>query len=288
MSMLIKLSVFIFLIFPITGKANQLQYKGKPIHPRCIEKLSDLPNTKRILRNIKNLGKLFTPQKISSFLSLESCSKFKTNFETRKDGFHQFTDTKSKSFRRPMTRYRPLLELNDKQVLIEYMWNGGGSGYFSGFQILKRYPKKLQLIGNLPISGDRCNGGFNVGEVGNDYIKVMRNLTPIAILELTKTGKGLKMEAYEDLESSANSCFAKETILITKTAKGVTTKSSGITIPSLGIAELTKTKWNQRYKYQLCFSQTLDKVADSFSARFIPYTKLNDFILTFKKKCMHK
>jgi hypothetical protein len=283
-----KYIAILLIIFPILVSADLLEYKGKAIHPKCLEKLSDLPHTKRILKNIKHLGNLFTPQKIDSFLSLESCLKFKSSFTTDKDGFHIYSDTKSTSFRQPMTQYRSLLKLNDKQVLVEYMWNGGGSGYFSGFQILKRFPKKLKLIGNLPIAGDRCNGGFYVEKVSQDYVEVTRNLTPIAIIELTNMGKKLKMAAYKDLEASAASCFAKEKILITKTAKGVKTTSQGITIAKLGITELTKTKWNQRYKYQLCFSQILDKTAESFATRFIPYARLNEFIQSFKKKCMPK
>jgi hypothetical protein len=277
----------IFLIFPIVGSAGLLTINGAAIHPKCMELFTDMPHTKRILRNIEGMGELFTPRKLDSFINLTKCADFSKPFTTKKDGTLNYVDKTSKSsMRKPMTEYRPLLEFGGDKVLIEYMWNGGGSGYFSGLQIIKKHKNKLELIGTLPISGDRCNGGFRVDKKLKSSVTILRNLTPIAIVELTKLGKSLKLEAYEDLEASANSCFASERLTLLSTKNGIEQRSDGIKVKELGISELTKTKWNQNYNYQLCFSQVLDKFADTFPKRFIPLIKLDGLIQTFKKTCL--
>jgi hypothetical protein len=118
--------------------------------------------------------------------------------------------------------------------------SGGGSGQFTAIVTVKREGDTLKLAEEIA-SGDRCNGGLDASMQG-DELNYTQNITPYDFIKITDDNPH-NLNAYDDLEASASSCFGAATYSNGKLAH-VTLTADGEDMEG----------WTDRLPYQPCFN----------------------------------
>lgn len=239
---------------PELPKEQSFLFENKIIHPECVLELQDVSSV-----DLKKCRQ-------KSTIVIENDSV--TTYRPKNQG---------------MAQYKVVANPSQDQFLIRYLWNGGGSGYFSGIQLLDLKASKLSLLKDFELSGDRCNGGVVIEKDKSGEIRIQRNLTPIDFLELSSTGRSLNLESYEDLEASATSCFAQSIYAPLQDKKGFTLRHLGT--KTLEIGE-RNTDIQTRHSTQGCFNVQFRKLHKSRKGKLLQKKDLEDFALKFKKTCL--
>ena len=135
------------------------------------------------------------------------------------------------------------------------------------------------------VGGDRCNGGISIQDSNNNSFTVSKNLTPVDLINVTQMGKKLKIEPYEDLESSAMSCVGtKKTQYFVKNSK-INFKLLGY---DLSEEPNDDPDWVKRYKYQECFNKELKKMKGHLANQLATQKALENFVSQFSSSCIKK
>lgn len=179
-----------------------------------------------------------------------------------------------------MVRYRVIGHPKENQFLLHYLWNGGGSGHFTGILHVETKNGFLSLLRELPYQGDRCNGGLSVVGDG-DNIRITQNLTPVDFLEQSPLGKSLTTQDELDLEVSAASCYAEVVYGIEE--KKASLKPLGIKIKDIGN---TNTDIKTRHSPQGCFDKIFQELFSKTKGQLIQKKEIDQFVLNFKKECL--
>ncbi len=266
-----KITLFLTLLLLssllLAGEPVEFRYKGKMIHPLCIDHFTTMERIKnrRIDKNLKALGTFYSRGEGPTVIELSKCHDINKKFKSEKDGAQSYSANPSS---REMFQYKVILNISENTFLVETLWNGGGTGYFSGLIVFKIEKDKLFLVSEgAGIGGDRCNGGIRIENIKSKSFTLVKNLTPVDLIEVTQLGKNLKIEAYEDLESSAMSCVArKRTHVYTEKGK-VNSKLLGYNIDELGNED---SSWVKKYKYQKCFNRDFKAFKLSLKNNLIP------------------
>lgn len=263
---------------PVTSQ--KFLFENRIIHPECVMKLQDFPLTRRTEKNLKILFGSVPKSPKKSSVDLAKCEFLKSSL---------FIENNAVTFERPkgegMAQYEVIANTAKDEFLLKYLWNGGGSGYFSGVQLVSLKGPTLRLIKQFPLGGDRCNGGTSIHKSKEGKTELKRNLTPIDFLELSSAGRALKLEAYEDLESSAASCYAQQIYELLTGDKKQGVRFNLLGTQTLDIGE-TNTDLKTRYSLQGCFDVQFNKLRSSKKSKLLTAKDLEDFALSFKKACI--
>lgn len=250
-------------------------YLNKIIHPECVMLLQDFPLKKETAKNKEVLSGKTPRSPEKAFVNLARCTQ-KTTIVIENDAITTY---------RPkgegMAQYKVIANPHPNEFLIRYLWNGGGSGSFTGVQLVGLNEAKLFLIKDFSLEGDRCNGGVEMEKTAHG-LRLLRNLTPIDFLERSSTGRSLKLEPYEDLEASATSCYAQEVYAPFKTKDGLSFELLGT--KTLDVGE-TNTDLKTRHSLQGCFNVEFIKLQKTTKAKLLQKRDLEDFARNFKKSC---
>lgn len=160
--------------------AQLLRFEDRIIHPECVYQLQG-----------------------ESLVDLRVCGKDASPIVLEKD-FVATYRSKGQGF----VRYQVITSPAPQEFLVSFLWNGGGSGTFSGVQLLGLEGSELRLLKAYEFGGDRCNGGIRITKTSAGEIELVENLTPVDFLELGSRGKDLDPEVADELETSAASCYA--------------------------------------------------------------------------------
>lgn len=150
----------------------------------------------------------------------------------------------------------------------------GGSGRFSSMVLVKVEGDTLKLV-EYYTGGDRCNGGIREARVEGDDVLYGVNITPYDFIPYALGEDTAGLQAYEDLESSAASCYA---IAWHRNHDFYEVELD----PEAGAA--ADPDWVERYKYQACFNSELKKVISSGKLK-LSQPELKSFVEDFLKAC---
>jgi hypothetical protein len=228
------------------------EYRGKTLHPACVTALVSWE---------KDAGRV----------ALDSCGG---------DGGSLTTEGASVTFTpedvglsgRAEDRYSVLGEVEGGWAL-SYVWNGGGSGYFSGV-VVARVEKDALVLVHLYAAGDRCNGGLESAELANGALVLKSRMTPfdVAAGEEAETAA---LKAYDALDSSALSCVA----LAVERAAGGKRALSGVELSEDVEAVAGETGM------QACYNE-LHQSSVKQGKRVLDAAALQAFTAAFRAKCV--
>jgi hypothetical protein len=95
--------------------------------------------------------------------------------------------------------------------VVETIHNGGGTGYFSSVQTVRREGDRLHLV-ETHLGGDRCNGGVAAASVANGAVAGAVHITPYDLLALA-LGETVPYRAYDDISACAICCVGTATLI---------------------------------------------------------------------------
>jgi hypothetical protein len=144
-------------------------YKGKLLDPKCVTRLT--------------MGDGYEEGKIS----LADCSKDPGRVQRLPDGTVKYTGPKEELFGRPYDSYKVLGRYGEI-FLMQYDWNGGGTGYFTGL-IGVRIDGDLLVRVYSAVDGDKCNRGLSKAWKEDGKILAEVALTPWDLIALVPAGK---------------------------------------------------------------------------------------------------
>ncbi len=242
------------------GDAPLLEHEGQVVHPLCVHAL------------VGGEGKGAVA--LATCAAEQDGSKAAPPTLAERVVSHMGSDAGDGWMNVPFFEYEVVGEVRDLYV-VRYLWNGGGTGYFSGVSVLRKIDAQLALVRGLT-GGDRCNGGVESVSMERGAVRVGVSATPADLFELTASGKGLGLVAYQDLEASAMSCFAT----VTRTFE-LATGEAKLAEVSLGEPQDDPSGW-PGYTHQACFTQVFNAAVD----RALTPTELDAFIADFAKKCL--
>lgn len=234
--------------------AQGFLFENKIIHPECVMPLQDMSSV--------DLNKC----RPKSTIVVEE--KGITTYHPKNQG---------------MAQYKVIGNPSKDEFLIRYLWNGGGSGFFSGIQLVGLKVSGLHLIKDFNLGGDRCNGGVLTQESPSKDLRILQNMTPIDFLESSQTGRSLKLESYEDLEASATSCYAQLVYAPFKEKGKLALELLGIKTLEIGDKN---TDIQTRHSLQGCFDVQFNKLRASKKDQLLQKKDLEDFARNFKKACL--
>lgn len=153
--------------------------------------------------------------------------------------------------------------------------NGGGSGQFSGLNLVKRKSPNELDIQNLA-GGDRCNGGLQDVSESNNQLTFSINLTAYDLVILSKKASS-KLNAYEDLAACAVCCVGKAFYEVRVGAK-----------PKLNyvdlVVESNSDEMPQQGSLQPCFNKLLSSYITSGKTKLKP-DMLDELAVQFNQTC---
>jgi len=167
----------------ITGKpaARRFVYRGRPIHPFCLD---------------------FGLESKHGSTKLPSCADWGAAIRTKGDWLEAaYPANISPLGRVGVVSYR-VIAAQSNMFLLETTVNGGGTGYFDSLEWVTLDRDGLRQK-EIVTGGDRCHGGFARGAwIGGHFLHFSRHVTTVGILAL-----GGYQNQGGDLEDSAASCF---------------------------------------------------------------------------------
>ena len=240
---------------PIIAVPRAFTHNGKPIHPLCV-------------------SELVGPEAgLSETADLSACGVSEEPPEKEGEFFEHTWD--EMVGRQPFFRYR-VVRAGDLAV-VEYIWNGGGTGYFSGVIAVAHTDGQLQLKQTFA-GGDRCNGGVSDATVVDDAIEYAQNQTPSDLFALSPEGVALGIEAYHHLEASASSCVA-----VARYRHRIGAAEPELLEVSLDDEPLRdQAGWTTNYPYQPCFNRHYNK----HLGKTLFKGDLEKFVLGFRDTCI--
>jgi hypothetical protein len=191
-TLFLMMAVFVFTPRVYGDSGNSFLYKGKPIHPSCLDALIvDGTGEKKV--------------------NLAECSKTKSEVKLNSDGMLVSMGVAEEGMREPFFAYKVLGKFGDL-TLLDYQWGGGGTGYFSGIMAVRRQRKWLEKVYDV-FGGDRCNGGLSDVVVRDGKVFADVNVTSGELLDLLPSQKALGLTSME-LEICAMCCVATATFQV--------------------------------------------------------------------------
>jgi hypothetical protein len=173
---------------------------------------------------------------------------------------------------REFTRYEVVGKLPNGDWAIHWVWNGGGSGNFSGLGVFRLSATSLRRI-RIVTEGDRCNGGVRSASIAGSKLKFSASVTPADVLQASTFGKSLALNAEGLLERSAASCVA--TLELTETVL------TGVTLDA---ALEDRPGWTEGYRLQHCYNALQNEVAAK--TPHLDLAGLEGFARQFKTRCL--
>ncbi len=230
----------------INPGVNLFSSEIPPIHPFCFGK-----DDRFVMSSLS-----FSP---GDFINIKDCNKKSEaySYESQDDGYIKanYPELDGDS-NMGWIEYKILGRSNDL-IYISVFENSGGSGIFSSLFISEIKNDTLNIKKIIYDGGDRCNGGIYDSKFENGILDYMIYLTPYDIVNLTEKG----LEAYEDLEASAESCFGYAHHQYNFVKDEDTVDSVIFILDKNEIVE--DPDWINRYKYQSCFNDIYKKYIDN-------------------------
>ncbi|HEY8963265.1 MAG TPA: hypothetical protein VIN59_02255 [Alphaproteobacteria bacterium] len=101
-------------------------------------------------------------------------------------------------------QYKVIGEADD-QFIVQSLYNGGGTGYFSHLGRYAINDGKLNATKSYG-GGDRCNGGVDSASIKDGVVVASYNITPYDLVDISG-GNTAKFEAYDELPACAACCI---------------------------------------------------------------------------------
>lgn len=226
--------------------APTLSWRQHDLHPTCV---TPMPEVKE-----------------GDTRDLRTCSSTK-GAVGRRDGFVTWVSAEDE---RVDAAYRVVGRLGP-EWLVEWRWSGGGTGRFSGLQLVRLEGDTLR-VGRSLASGDRCNGGLVSAALTKGHVHYSVVVTPLDVLAATAEGRALGL-SEKALESSALSCAA-------------TLEFEGDALLAMVLSEPLEDRagWTERFGAQACFNRVHRRFVEEKRARLEGAT-LEDFARAFRSTC---
>lgn len=240
------------------GPSDDLMWRGAPLHPFCIAQMDY-----EVSLDVTECAA--SPQEV--ILERGGLASYPPPMDGEDGG---------------VNHYRVLGRYGDG-IAIEYMNNGGGTGYFTGILVLALHGTRLTRLEHPEGSGgDRCNGGLFAAELIHEgdaeAIEFAAHVTPPALLDLSAEGRALGMRAYEDLEASAMSCVAQATY------RYLDGETELLRVTLYEEPTDDQPGWTEDYARQSCFNSLLNERIAADQRVLLP-ADLSAFARTFGSRC---
>lgn len=212
--------------------ADPLTYKDAPIPPLCFGALDPVEDTDTVPRSVSLEGCGAPDDVIVTGTKVLADGRVETTYRYKEDE----GGTQTSSYK--------VLGSVPEGIAVQRLDNTGGSGDFSHLDIYSVAGDQLTLVQTIA-AGDRCSSGVTDARIENGVLVYSVNLTPVDFMAVAYNNEGPAIEAYEDLEASAQSCFGT----LTRTGNTIT----AITLNK--DAGQDQSGWTENYTYQACFNQ---------------------------------
>jgi len=241
------------------GPSEELVYGGAPLHPSCVTQVEG-----------------------EGGLDITACASRTEEVHEQSGRLRSYPPPMDEFENGGLDEYVVLGRYGDG-IVVQYVFNGGGTGNFSGVMILALHGTRLTRLARLEgAGGDRCNGGLTRAEVVREgdavAIEYTMNLTPPDVLELSAAGRALGMRAYDDLEASALSCVGTATY---RYVDGDATLV-GVLLDEAPIVD--QEGWTEDYPRQSCFNALANERIREGSRQLGP-AELEAFAEAFGARC---
>jgi hypothetical protein len=194
---------------------------------------------------------------------------------------NEYIDTDSDARFSGYIQYKVVGQAESEVYILVYE-NTGGSGQFSTLMVMERTGNTLTIIDRVA-AGDRCNGGVVGSSYNRDGLTYAINMTPYDLLVLTAS---TTLQPYDDLESSAASCFGHAHYRYDPTRDTSTLES--VSFIGEEVLDRFAPDWETRYPYQVCYNDHYQEHINKKSPAdmFLTLDQLRSFNDTFLRKCV--
>ncbi len=258
------LAVLVFLPACRTEKPAEEEvftYQSYPIHPAAIKTL------------------YLAPGRIVDLRTFETTFRFGEWVE-RPGWYIVDFEQDLATGRFPFFAYCLYANLSDL-YLLAVSFNDGGEGLFDNLILVRRAGDELGLL-KAWAEGDRCNGGILDQRADGDYFYYTRDLTPVALLELS-TEVRFDLTPPDDLEATAESCFAAATFRYSLAED----KEELLSVRLYDEEKEETGARLQAYRYQACFNKVFNTFLRDGILVLTP-EGVNDFARAFEEQCLKK
>lgn len=252
----------------LANDSTLFQYQNTPISPLCLLALDPVEEADTLPRHTDLKTCAQNPDITVINLKTAAAGKVELNYRYKEDEDEG-----------ELTSLYRIAGVNNNTYVIERVDFTGGSGAFSNLSLYTINGDTLTLINSIA-GGDRCNGGVTNTRVENGTVLFDTHITPFDFLDLAFGADAPALEAYEDLEASASSCFATATYAYNFIDQ-ITPQSITFN-PDAGIDQ---SGWSENYTHQVCFNNLFRTEVDAGNTQF-SINQFKDFMGRFKDKCL--
>ena len=174
--------------------------------------------------------------------------------------------------RPPFVEYEVLASHGDR-FAVRYLYNGGGTGYFSGIAAVEAREGELALR-KWVHGGDRCNGGLAEAEGKGASVVYAAQITPVDLVGLVDEARDDALD--EGLESSAASCVATVRFRFDLQRERET-----LTAIVFGDALEDRQGWTDRFAKQACFNRVFEPHAN----KRLTKAQLDELVDGYREAC---
>jgi hypothetical protein len=237
---------------------TELMLDGKPVDPYCMEHFfGDSSRFEPV--NLRDCGLDMILPNEAAHVDEQGSYGYEYSYKESGEGL-----TRSYIFYRYIGQRHglPVLLLNE---------SGGGSGRFSALVAVQRDGDTLKLAEEIA-SGDRCNGGVEA-KMEVETLQFTQNITPYDFVALAGDNPH-NLSAYDDLESSASSCFGQAHYAEGKLVS-ISLTGSGEDLEG----------WTDRIPYQPCFNRLYREYVQQ-GKMTLSKDELKEFTHNFNTTCV--
>jgi hypothetical protein len=211
-------------------------------------------------------------------VSLKKCPSY-TKAVEKSEGYYLVRGDGENLGIRPFEKYRDLGVFGDYHI-VEYEWNGGGTGVFSGL-ISTRVERDELILGPMHLAGDRCNFGLDRVRREGSKLVAEFDITPENFLSLADSGwKSNEVESGKCLVvGHAHGCF--EAVAIFEFDNSTREKFKGVLLGSEPLPADSK----ETCVYESCFEFLCNERIKS-GKRLLGPSEMKVFSETWRKTCV--
>jgi hypothetical protein len=168
---------------------------------------------------------------------------------------------------------------NVETYILSITFDDGRAGDADNLLIVQKSGSALYLLGTWE-EGSGCSGGIFAQRIEGDNFFYSRDLTPLDMLELA-TDVRFDLTAHEDLEATADSCYASANFIF-RILEGIEE------LVSIRLYDEPKPEDKGRtdlYRFQACFDRLFNAALAEGRIVLSP-ADLNDFAARFRDECL--
>ena len=237
-------------------------YRGKPVHPFCVD---------------------FPVDEHDAVNRLADCTHAQAAPRIDKRGFltAEDEDQAHAIVRRPFSSYRIFARKGDR-FLLATTTSGGGTGIFDSLLWVSLDDGSLKMAESIA-DGDRCSGGLDDFDVHESAVEFSQHLTPEDVLRLAEAPF-----EQDSIEYSALSCFARAHFIYDAAGEKLILKSITLRYEFGAPARAGKVEdregWTGLFAAQSCFNRLFNEHIEEKRAT-LDQALLRQFGQEFASRC---